>query len=142
MKEKDCVFCKILNKEIPSSIIYQDELVTTFLDIQPVNIGHVLIIPNQHFELISDVDDITASRMFNIARRINTAIRKSIIVSEGLNFWLADGEAASQDVFHTHLHCFPRYKNDGFELKLPDNYTNLPTREELDHTAKLIRDLL
>ena len=142
MIEKDCIFCQILEKKISGHIVYQDELVTAFLDIQPLNDGHVLIIPNTHFKLISDVDDEAAARMFNVARIINSAIRRSTIKSEGLNFWLADGETAFQDVFHTHLHCFPRYKNDGFGLKLPENYRDLPSQEKLDQIALEIKRCL
>ncbi len=129
MSLKECIFCQILDNKIPSHIVYKDELVTAFLDIQPLNDGHVLIIPNKHSKFISQVDDLTA-------------IRRSTIKSEGLNFWLADGEAAFQDVFHTHLHCFPRYKGDGFGLKLPDNYKDLPSHGELDQIAQEIKKSL
>ncbi|MDA3941162.1 MAG: HIT family protein [Spirochaetia bacterium] len=139
MKNKDCVFCKIINKKIPSYIIFEDKLVIAFLDIQPINNGHVLIIPKNHYALISDVDDTVAARMFNVAQKINAAIRKSNIKAEGLNFWLADGEAAFQTVFHAHLHCIPRFRDDGFKLLFPDGFHNPPTQEQLSSVATDIK---
>jgi histidine triad (HIT) family protein len=112
------------------------------MDIQPVNAGHVLIIPNKHIELIVDLDDETASRMFVVANRINRAIRNSSIKCEGINYFLADGEAANQEVFHTHLHVFPRYKGDGFRLVFGEEYKNKPPRELLNKIAEEIRNHL
>ncbi len=130
-----CIFCKIIKGELESSIVYQDDKCTAFMDIQPVNVGHVLIIPNKHVELICDLEDDIVKQMFVIAKQINKAIRNSSIRCEGINYFLADGEAAFQEVFHTHLHCFPRFKNDGFELKFSDEYYNKPARKELDNMA-------
>jgi len=138
----DCIFCSIINKEIESHIVYEDDLVIAFMDINPINTGHVLIVPKEHAQFISDVPELTAARMFNTAQKINTAIRKSEIKSEGINFWLADGEAALQDVFHAHLHCIPRYKDDGFKIKLPESYKMHKTSEELHIQAEEIKEHL
>jgi len=137
--EDNCIFCRILQGQIPSSIIYQDELCTAILDIQPVNEGHVLIIPNKHVELMIDLDDLTTSRMMVVAKRVNRAIRNSNIKCEGINYFLADGEAAFQEVFHSHLHCFPRYVGDGFKLAFGENYENKPSRERLEEISKEIK---
>ena len=131
MEKKNCIFCNIIKRKISSNIVYEDDYVLAFLDIQPINDGHVLIVPKEHSALISDVDEAVAARMFNIAQKVNSAIRKSDLKAEGVNFWLADGEAAFQDVFHSHLHCIPRFKGDGFKLQLPEDYKNLPTGDEL-----------
>jgi histidine triad (HIT) family protein len=138
----DCVFCDIIKDNSSASIVYKDELCTAFMDIQPVNAGHVLIMPNKHIELIVDLDDETASQMFVIANRINRAIRNSSIKCEGINYFLADGEAANQEVFHVHLHVFPRYKGDGFGLVFGEDYKNIPPREVLETTAEKIRKCL
>lgn len=135
----DCIFCKIVSGELSSSIVYQDDKCVAFMDIQPVNPGHVLIVPNKHTELICDLDDETVKHMFFIAKKINKAIRNSSIRCEGVNYFLADGEAAFQEVFHTHLHCFPRFKNDGFEFKFSSEYFNKPNREELNYLAVEIK---
>lgn len=135
----DCIFCKIVNGELESSILYQDVKCTAFLDVQPVNPGHVLIVPNKHVELICDLDDEIVSHMFVIAKQINRAIRNSSVRCEGINYFLADGEAAFQEVFHVHLHCFPRYGDDGFGLKFSDEYYNKPSRERLNDIANDIK---
>jgi len=136
-----CIFCKIVNGA-ESSVVYKDEICTAFMDVQPVNMGHVLIIPNKHVELICDLDDETVSHMFVIAKKINKAIRKSSLKCEGINYFLADGEAAFQEVFHTHLHCFPRYENDGFGLTFSEEYYEKPARKNLDKAANEIRKKL
>jgi histidine triad (HIT) family protein len=142
LKKEECIFCDIVQKKIQSNIVFEDDIVIAFLDIQPINKGHVLIIPKEHSELISDVSETTAARMFNVAQVINTAIRKSNLKAEAINFWLADGKAAFQDVAHAHLHCIPRFKNDGFKLQLPDNYRNLPEEDQLKQVADEIRTFL
>ncbi|ASW73993.1 hypothetical protein IQ37_07155 [Chryseobacterium piperi] len=138
----DCIFCKIINRELPASIIHEDDQVIAFMDIQPVNPGHILVVPKVHREFIAELDEDLTSRMFNVAAKINLAIRKSDIRSEGINYFLADGEAAGQEVFHTHLHIFPRFRNDGFGLRFNENYKSLPEREELDKICGTIRSLL
>jgi histidine triad (HIT) family protein len=139
----DCVFCKIVSGEYECSRIYEDDLVISFMDIHPVNEGHILIIPKKHVELAIDIDDETSGKMFILAKKINTALRKSGVKLEGVNYFVADGEAAGQEVFHAHLHVFPRFKNDGFGLKLPEHYRKiLPERNTLDQLAEKIRSKL
>ena len=138
----DCIFCKIINRELPASIIHEDDHLIAFMDIQPVNPGHILLIPKVHKELIAELDEDLTCRMFNIAAKINLAIRKSDIPSEGINYFLADGEAAGQEVFHTHLHIFPRFGNDGFGFRFPENYSKLPERKELDEICENIKALI
>ena len=137
---KNCVFCKIIKGEIESSKIYEDDLCVAFLDIQPVNPGHVLIIPKIHKEFIYKLEDAAAASLFVAANKINRALRNSDLKCEGINYFLADGEAAFQEVGHTHLHCFPRYRNDGFGLKFSDRYFNeKPDRSKLDEIAENVR---
>ena len=137
-----CVFCEILAGKLPSSQIYRDELCTAFLDIQPVNPGHLLIVPNSHAAFLSELEEETGAQMFRVAHRLAHALRKSGVKCEGANFFLADGEAAMQEVFHVHLHVFPRYPGDGFGLRFGPAYFQKPTRAELDSVAKKIRDVL
>jgi histidine triad (HIT) family protein len=137
-----CIFCDILAGKLPSSTIYRDDLCCAFLDIQPVNPGHVLVIPTQHAERLADLDEEVGAHMFRIAQRIAAAIQASTITCEGINLFLADGEAAGQEVFHVHLHVFPRYEGDGFGLRLGPEYGNRPSREELDSISDRIRQAL
>lgn len=139
----DCVFCKIISGEFPSSKIYEDDAIIAFMDIQPVNEGHILIVPKKHVELIADLDDEVSAMMFIMAGRINKALRQSDIKLEGVNYFLADGEEAGQEIFHTHLHIFPRFIGDGFGLTFNENYRKvLPERSTLNMIAEKIKKLL
>src|SRR5215475_1362869 len=136
---EDCIFCKILSGELASSIVYRDDRCTAFMDIQPVNRGHVLVVPNTHARSLADLNDELGARLFSITKRIAAALRQSTIRCEGVNILLADGEAAGQEVFHVHLHVFPRYRGDGFGFKFGRGYGNKPDRTELDAAAEQIR---
>lgn len=138
----DCIFCGILDGSAEASVVYKDEIVTAFMDIQPVNPGHILVIPNHHIAHLADLDPQTGGHMFQIAQRVAAAIRQTDVKCEGVNLFLADGEAAGQDVFHVHLHVFPRYAGDGFGLKFGPDYEQLPSRENLDGMAGKIRQAL
>lgn len=139
----DCVFCKIVSGEFTSSKVYEDETILAFMDIQPVNEGHILIIPKKHVELIADLDDETSAKMFIVTNKINKALRRSDLKLEGINYFLADGEAAGQEVYHTHLHIYPRFKGDGFGMVYNENYRKvLPGRNELNSIAEKIQKLL
>ena len=135
----DCIFCKILSGELPSSIVYQDDQCTALMDIQPVNPGHVLVIPNDHAAYLADLDEQVGGHIFQIGQRLAAALRKSGVRCEGVNFFLADGEAAMQEIFHVHLHVFPRYEGDGFGLTFSPDYFTLPERAELDRIAEDIQ---
>ena len=136
----DCIFCEIISNNIPSSKIHEDQICIAILDIQPVNTGHVLIIPKEHHKLIIDYSEEILTHIFIIAQKINQALRKTEIKCEGVNYFLADGETAGQEVFHTHLHVFPRYHDDGFGLRFSKKYfSEKPSRDELNKIANLIK---
>ena len=124
--DSNCIFCKILNGDVPSQIIHRDEKCVVFMDIQPVNPGHLLIVPIKHYSFVSDVPDDVVSHMMLLGKKMGIKLRKSQIKCEGVNFFLADGEAAMQEVMHSHLHVFPRYAGDGFGLKFSPDYYNKP----------------
>lgn len=140
--KSDCVFCKLLNGEIEASFVYQDDLCSAFMDIQPVNAGHVLVVPNRHAPYLADLEVEEGAHLFRIAQRLSAALRKSRVPCEGVNFFLADGEAAMQEVFHVHLHVFPRYAGDGFGLKFAPKYYQKPERGELNRIAEDIREAI
>jgi histidine triad (HIT) family protein len=137
-----CVFCEILGGSIPHSFVFRDERVAAFLDIQPVNAGHVLIVPVVHAKNLGELPEKDGAAMFAAAQRVTDALRKSGLRCEGVNLRLADGEAAGQEVLHVHLHVIPRFKGDGFGDKLPEGYGQKPSRETLDETARAIRAAL
>jgi len=108
----DCVFCKIVNKEIPANIVYENDSVIVFMDIQPISLGHCLVIPKQHFETISDTPDSVASEIMVKAKELAPKIAKSV-GAEGFNFGINTGSVAGQAVMHAHMHIIPRFKDDG-----------------------------
>jgi histidine triad (HIT) family protein len=109
------------------------------MDIRPVNPGHLLIVPNEHAPYLADVEAETAAQMMRLAKRYTAALRSSGLRCEGVNLFLADGEAAMQEVFHAHLHVFPRYRGDGFGLRFGPDYAVRP-RAELESVAEQVRD--
>jgi histidine triad (HIT) family protein len=138
----DCVFCRILAGELPGSFVYRDEHAAAFLDVQPVNPGHLLVVPARHAPHLADLDGDTAAHLMRVAHRLGAALRASSVRCEGINLFLADGAAAMQEVFHAHLHVFPRYRDDGFGLRFaPEYYTRRPPRGELDRLAAELRAL-
>ncbi|MBR2723443.1 MAG: HIT family protein [Lentisphaeria bacterium] len=110
---ENCIFCKIIAGEIPSAKVYEDELVYAFLDISPINKGHVLVIPKEHHESVAAVNEETVGRMMKVGSRIGIALKRELD-ADAYNLHLADGTAAGQVVMHAHLHIVPRWIEDGF----------------------------
>ncbi len=135
-----CIFCDIINGKSPSSQVYEDETCFVFMDIRPVNAGHLLIVPKVHATDLSDLPPETGGRMFQVAQKMTEAVMNSGVRCEGVDLLLAHKHAAGQEVFHAHLHVIPRYQGDGFKFVIPFNYR--PTREDLDQTAAQIKRLL
>lgn len=118
----DCIFCKIINKEIPSYPVYEDDVVYAFLDITQTTKGHTLVIPKKHVTDIFDYDDQLASEVFARIPKIARAIEKAFPDVVGLNIVNNNREAAYQSVFHSHIHLIPRYgKEDDFSMTFADN---------------------
>jgi len=134
----ECIFCQILKKEAPASLVYEDDTIVAFMDIQPITHGHMLVVPRQHAVLMSEVDETVAMRSFRIARGLAALVRRTLGAS-GVNLFVADGEVAFQDVPHFHVHVIPRYPKDGFGLTFPKTYNQPPSRAELDTIASAIR---
>ena len=139
MTQSDCVFCKLISGELEVSVVHQDEFCLALMDIQPINPGHTLVVPRRHAACLADLDEEEGAQIFRVAQRVTAALRKCGVKCEGVNFFLADGVAAGQEVFHSHLHVFPRYSGDGFGLNLPADYQQRPAREELNQVAESIR---
>jgi histidine triad (HIT) family protein len=137
-----CVFCDIVQGDAPGSVIYADDRVTAFMDIQPVNPGHVLIVPRAHAAGLADLDGATGGHLFQVGMELAAALRRSGVRCEGVDLFLADGEAAGQEVFHVHLHVIPRYRGDGFGFRFRPDYHRRPGRAALDEVAARIREVL
>lgn len=106
------IFEKIIAREIPADIVYEDDLVLAFLDIQPNNHGHTLIVPKKKFRNVFDGDPRVLGHMMEIAQKLAIALRE-ITKCDGINITMNNEEASGQIVFHAHLHVIPRFLNDG-----------------------------
>ena len=111
----DCLFCKIINKEIPAIKVYEDEKTFAFLDINPVSSGHTLVIPKKHSRNIFDIEKEDLNAVMNTVQKLSIAMKKAVGV-EGLNISNNNEKSAGQVIFHTHFHIVPRKTNDGLEL--------------------------
>lgn len=134
----ECIFCAIVDNRAPGSVFYEDDVCVAFMDIGPVNPGHALIVPRTHAAGLADLSEVDGMHLFRIAQRTAAAIRDTDIACEGINLFLADGEAAFQEVFHVHLHVIPRFRGDKF--KISADWSNRPPRRELDALAAAISD--
>jgi diadenosine tetraphosphate (Ap4A) HIT family hydrolase len=138
----DCIFCRILAGELPGTFVYRDEQCAAFMDIQPVNPGHLLVVPTRHAAGLAALDPPTAGRIMQVAQRLAAALRGSGIRCEGVDLFLADGAAAGQEVFHVHLHVIPRFAGDDFRLSLGPHTRQRPSRQVLEEGAVQIRAAL
>jgi len=112
---EDCIFCKIVKKEIPASVVYEDADTLAFLDIAPVNVGHSLVIPKKHYVNIYETPEETLIEMMKAVKKLSHAIKNGLS-ADGINVTMNNDPAAGQVVFHSHIHIIPRVANDGFGL--------------------------
>jgi len=112
---EECTFCQIVRREKQAYFIYEDELCAAFLDAYPVNEGHTLVIPKEHYENIYDIPENILAHIMKISKRIAMDYR-AIFHSIGLNMIQSNGIVARQTIFHFHLHMIPRYQDDGLSL--------------------------
>jgi len=137
-----CVFCRIVEGKEQASFVAQGADVLAFLDLHPITEGHTLIVPRKHAASIVEVDEVASVAMWALARRVAGALRTSGLRCEGVNFFLADGAAAGQEVLHSHLHVIPRWQGDGFRIEFPPHYGAAAPRKELDDVAGRLRKRL
>ena len=130
----DCVFCRIVAGQIPSTRVYEDEHVLAFMDIGQVNPGHVLVAVRRHAEDLYALDETQAAAVARASVRIARAIRDAFAPA-GLSVYQANGRPAGQTVFHYHVHLVPRQEADGMQLTWP---VKNPPREKLEENAARI----
>lgn len=142
MKHEDCLFCKIIEGEVPAAKVYEDENVYAFMDISQVTDGHTLVIPKVHTTDIYEMDEQVASEIFATIPKIAKAI-KVAKKPAGLNILNNNEIMAGQSVYHFHLHLIPRYnENDGFNVKWVtrnDDYSIEELQEKADKIASEIK---
>ena len=133
-----CIFCRIVAKEIPAAVVFEDEHTLAFMDAGQVNPGHVLVAAKGHAENLYELNDAQAGALLRTAAHVARAIR-SAYKPEGLSVYQANGKAAWQTVFHYHMHLLPRHEGDGMALTWP---AKNPPREKLAEYAAAIRKTL
>lgn len=131
----DCVFCKIVAGQIPSTRVHEDEHTLAFMDIGQVNPGHVLVAVKKHAANVFELEEAQAEAVARAIVKISRALKKAF-EPEGLSVYQANGKAAGQTVFHYHVHLLPRHAGDGMELVWP---VKNPPREKLEEYAAKIR---
>lgn len=132
--DRHCTFCDLIHGAGEVSICYEDGDAIAFMDVQPVNAGHVLVVPRRHLERIEDVPGELAAHLFRVAGRLAPVV-KQVANAEGLNIVVNSGAAAGQDEPHFHVHVIPRCAGDGFDVPLPFAGSSMPDRTVLDATA-------
>jgi histidine triad (HIT) family protein len=118
---RDCIFCRIAAGRAPAARLVETPTVLAFLDIAPVNYGHTLVIPREHFHNLLDLPDELWTEMGRVSRRVAQALRR-VLFAQGINLGMNNFEAAGQVVFHAHLHVIPRYLTDGLRLFPQEDY--------------------
>ena len=133
----NCTFCDLINGAAEVSVCYEDADAIAFMDIQPVNPGHVLVAPKHHHTSLFDVPAELGDHLFHVTMRLAGAVRR-VTGCEDMNIIVSSGAAAGQDVFHYHVHIIPRRADDGFEVQLPFDGSAMPDRTKLDALAAQI----
>lgn len=134
----ECIFCRIIKGEIPCTKLYEDNNTFAFLDLNPVNKGHTLVVPKKHSETILDTDEKTLRDLMVAVKKISKAIMNGLNV-KGFNIGINQFEEGGQVVPHLHIHIMPRLKNDGIKLWPQRKYES---KEEMEEIAKKIKSLL
>ena len=135
MNDETCVFCRIAHKQAAASVVYEDESVLAFLDIQPLNEGHTLIIPKDHYATVFDIPEELIARVHKIVKQVAVAVKEAT-QADGISIIQQNGKAADQDIFHLHVHVIPR-----FEGQKLTRFRELAeaNREKLDQVAANIK---
>jgi len=134
MSESACIFCQIIRKEAPASIVYEDEQVAAFLSNRPVNEGHIPVLPKKHYVDIYEISEDQAAYLFKVAKRIAHAVKEATGI-EAIRIVQNNGEDAGQVIFHLHVHIIPmKPLQNQFRREL-----DLRTPEQLEKDAEKIR---
>ena len=124
--KEECIFCKIRDRQISALIVYEDKDTMAFLDINPVNLGHTLVVPKEHIDSFLNAKNDTLTSVTLTTQRVAAGIKKSLN-ADGINIIINNGKAAGQVIFHLHLHVIPRLQTDG--LKHWKGKSNIPEKD-------------
>ncbi|MBI4122225.1 MAG: HIT family protein [Parcubacteria group bacterium] len=131
----DCIFCKIVKGEIPAAKVYEDDELIAFLDINPINPGHTLIIPKEHYATLLETPELLVSRLFTIVPNLAKAVLQATDTA-AFNLGVNTGAVSGQVVEHVHLHIMPRREGDGYEMWHGKPYAS---QDEMNQLANAIR---
>ena len=138
MNDGSCIFCRIAQKQVPASYVYEDEKVMALLDIKPLNEGHTLVIPKSHYESIFEIPEDLVAHLHGVTKRIALAVKKATN-ADGISISQQNGKAAGQEIFHLHVHIIPRYEGQ----KLPSfSEVSEADKEKMSQTVAKIRKFL
>ncbi|MBN1175021.1 HIT family protein [Candidatus Woesearchaeota archaeon] len=126
----DCIFCKIVEGELPSFKVYEDNLVKAFLDQGSASPGHLLVVPRQHHENIFDIPEETLKQLATISKKMSLLVKERLGAT-GVNVLNASGKSAQQSVMHFHFHIVPRFDDDGLDLWFHGNPSEKSVLEEV-----------
>jgi histidine triad (HIT) family protein len=137
LKDEKCIFCQIVDKKIPSQILFENDTNLAFLDIFPVSKGHTIVIPKNHYFNLEDLPDIELTALFEIVKKVSSLIYKKLEI-DGYNILQNNYRAAGQVINHFHVHIIPRSEGDGkFRLLIPREQSK---EEELKKVLQTLRD--
>jgi histidine triad (HIT) family protein len=134
---KDCFGCKLANSLVETQIVYENDRVTCLLDIAPLNEGHILILPKQHYHDVDELDGITAASIMMTSQLIAKAL-KALFNPDGIT--IIQNNGLFNDLTHYHMHVFPRYQSDGFAWVEPLDRTN--SKDRLAETGEKLINVL
>ena len=142
-----CVFCAIVSGSQPASVVYRDTRCLAFMDIRPINPGHVLVVPTRHASGLAELDRADGAAIMHVASRIAVALRSGALSDlnvqcEGVNLLLSDGAAAGQVVGHVHLHVVPRFRGDGAGFRRGCHEGPASNRDDLSLLAGVLARIL
>ncbi len=136
-----CIFCDLIRGAAEVSMVYEDAMAIAFLDIQPVNPGHVLVVPREHYETLQDIPRRVGAHLYEVAAKLIPVVQAAAGASD-MNIVVNSGTAAGQNVMHYHIHLIPRKHGDGFDVPLPFPGSDMPNRQQLDGMAARIGSML
>jgi len=134
----DCIFCQIIARKLPASLVAEDETTIAFMDLRQAVPGHVLVVPRRHAPTIYDLAPDEGAAVMNLAIRVARSLRR-VFAPAGLNLWQSNGEVAGQEVDHFHLHLHPREHGDGIWQVYPNGVPTSRPRAYLDELAARLR---
>ena len=139
----NCPFCRIASGQASASIVHKDDTIVAFMDLNPANIGHTLIVPREHWENIHDIPESILAEIFSVVKRVSAAVKKTV-GAEGISILQLNGRAAGQTVMHFHVHVIPRFRGDPLSkaigVMVEHEGFEKPERKDLDEIAQKIRE--